>query len=174
MAHEHGEADGEGGGSLEVGSLAVAGGEHGEDEHEGDEKLHAETLGGGQRIVDRGQTQVVIFDGVGDGEKEARTQDGTDKLRADIEDRLDQADTAGHQETTGNGRVDVAAANVADCPHHCSHAETERKGDGNHGGLVRGLVCEGDTGTATHEHQEQGSYDLGNHGHIGLGVSQIF
>ena len=160
MTHGDGQADGERSGAIQVTALGVDGSKDGEDEHEGDEDLHAQALARVDAVADHGTPEVPVVLLGRQPHQDARAHHGPHQLKQHEEDGLGQGNLARGEQCQGDGGVDVAPGDVGDVPDDGGHAEAEAERDLHDG---RGApFLQGDAGAAAYKHQQKDADELGD------------
>ena len=176
MTHGDREPNGQWRGPFQISPLAVTRSKDREDQDEGDEKLHPEGLGFGQRLTRYGGAEAPPELGGRYPFQEACPSDGPEALHHDVEKPADQADLASDQHCHRNGGVDVSTADVPNAPDHCGHAQAEAQSNLNDGGVLVDLVgfgCPPRARATPYEDQEAGAEKFGHSGPPEAGALQV-
>lgn len=124
-----GEADGQGGRSLHVGSPVVTHSLHSEHQNESDEGLHEETLQWSHETTDGRHAQRVPHVFGGQSLQHSGSGNCTDALNGNVKDSLENTDVPGDEESARDGWVDVAPAHVPHSLHYRGNSQSESEGD---------------------------------------------
>lgn len=140
VAGGDGESDGQGSRALHVGGVVVvsSSSENNQDEDEGDEELDSEGLSDREMFIDRGHAETGSTANFFRSEKREKssTDESTNALENDVEESLEDSDLAAEDEAEGDGRVDVAAGDVADALSDGGDGHAKGEGDADDVGGV--------------------------------------
>lgn len=159
VAGGDGESDGEGGRSLDGGGVVVvsSGSKDNQNEHEGDEELDSESLSNSEMFIDGSHAEAGSAADFlrGDALEKSGADESPNTLEHDVEESLEDADLAAEDESEGDGRVDVAAGDVADALSDGGDGDAEGERDADDVGRVTSHAR-----AASDQNEEHGSEEF--------------
>ena len=172
MAERNGQSYGQWSGTVQISSVLITTSKDREDKQKRNDQLDPHSLSIGQRFIDPSHTKVSLNTKRGQDLKKAWSDNCTQALGHDEENRPDEADLASYQHANRDGWVDVTTAYVSNAPNNRGNSQTKAERDVELSWGVVGPVFP-DARPASYEDEEESSKSFCDHGSIEEWVREV-